>query len=145
MHSFFSQPLLPAGPAQQSAAFYMRVPRKDTAVVLNVGADHGVAARFIEAVQMNPDDAWAFVSKIHAGGFDLHALRELFANFRNCQWVHKANDGHAPKLFITRSLYVCDPERDVRRLVHLRLVREPDKYGTWKVCAIEQEDCPRGV
>jgi len=123
----------------------MPIPRKKCAAHLNVSADHGVAARFIEAVQMNPDDAWAFVSKIFAGGFDLQALRELFANPRSCQWVHKASDGFIPKNFITRSLYVCDPERDMRRLVHLRMVREPDKYGTWKVCAVEQEDCPRGI
>ncbi|MCL2188989.1 MAG: hypothetical protein FWC16_08730 [Defluviitaleaceae bacterium] len=108
--------------------------------------DHGVAARFIEAVQLNPDDAWAFVSKLYAGGLDLNALREiLWAGVHSRKWVHKAVCGSVPKNFITRSLYVSDPERGLRRLVHLRMVKEPDKHGVWKVCAIEQEDCPRGV
>jgi len=123
----------------------MLIPLNNKTVHMNISADHGIAARFIEAVQVNPDDAWAFVSKIYAGGFDLHALRELFADKNRCQWVHKAGNGDASKFFMTRSLYVCDPERDLRRLVHLRMVREPDKYGTWKVCAVEQEDCPRGL
>jgi hypothetical protein len=115
---------------------------------MDVSSDLGVAARFIEAVQANPDSAWAFVSKMYAGGLDLNALREVLpvgtcACF--CKWVSKATFGSGPKRFLTRSLYIADPERNLRRLVHLRMVKEPDQHGLWKICAVEQEDCPRGV
>jgi hypothetical protein len=119
--------------------------RGDDFVRLNISSDQIVAARFIEAVQLNPEDAWAFVSKMYAGGLDLNALRELLPGAYFCQWVNKATYGGKPKHFKTRSLYVADPERNLRRLVHLRMVKEPDKYGPWKICAVEQEDCPRGV
>jgi hypothetical protein len=120
--------------------------RTDYTVHVSYLNDHGVAARFIEAVQANPDDAWAFVSKIYAGGLDLNALREvLWPGVHSCKWVSKAACGNGPKHFMTRSLYVADPERDLRRLVHLRMVKEPDKNGLWKICAVDQEDCPRGV
>ncbi|MCL2499595.1 MAG: hypothetical protein FWE90_04570 [Defluviitaleaceae bacterium] len=122
------------------------------AVYMDISGDHGVAARFIEAVQANPDSAWAFVSKMYVGGLDLNALRELLPGDAEdgacayfCKWVNKATYGGDPKRFITRSLYVADPERNLRRLVHLRMIREPDKHGIWKICAVEQEDCPRGV
>jgi hypothetical protein len=115
---------------------------------MNYLNDQLVAARFLEAVRANPDDAWAFVSKMYVGGLDLNALREmLWPDAYLCRWVHKAtygNDGSSGH-FMTRSLYVADPERDLRRLVHLRMVKEPDKYGLWKICGVEQEDCPRGV
>jgi hypothetical protein len=113
---------------------------------MNISSDHGVAARFLEAVRANPDEAWAFVSKMYAQGLDLNALREmLWPDAYLCKWVSKATYGSGPKHFMTRSLYVADPERDVRRLVHLRMVKEPDKYGLWKICGVEQEECPRGV
>ncbi|MCL2203865.1 MAG: hypothetical protein FWB88_10330 [Defluviitaleaceae bacterium] len=127
-------------------AFAISSPRADCAVHMTHLHDHGVAARFIEAVQLNPDEAWAFVSKMYAGGLDLNALREvLWPGVHSCKWVDKATGGNVPKHFTTRSLYVADPERDLRRLVHLRMVKEPDKNGLWKICAVEQEECPRGL
>jgi hypothetical protein len=122
------------------------VERGEKNVHMNLSGDHqAVAARFIEAVQANPDDAWAFVSKMYAGGLDLNALHELLPSAYFCKWVSKATYGGGPKHFMTRSLYVADPERNLRRLVHLRMIKEPDKHGLWKICAVEQEDCPRGV
>lgn len=122
------------------------IPPAEKAVYVST-SDHGVnaAVRFIEALAINPDDAWAFVSKMYAGGFDLHALRDILPRAHRCQWVQKAGEGGGRGPFMTRSLYVSDPERDMRRLVHLRMIREPDKHGVWKICAVEQEDCPRGV
>lgn len=126
---------------------FLPVARSEKTIRMCGSPDHGVniAARFIEAVQANPDDAWAFVSKIYGGGFDLNALRELLPGAHLCQWVRKATDNDTHRKFMTRSLYISDPERNVRRLVHLRMIREPDKHGIWKICAVEQEDCPRGV
>ena len=102
--------------------------------------DHSVAARFLEAVQANPDDAWAFVSKICAQSLDLEALREVLgADFSYKQILTAAYIGE-PKNCMTRSVYVEDPKRDLRRLLHLRMVKEPDQYGLWKIYCVEQED-----
>lgn len=115
---------------------------KSGAVCINLADEGGVVAQFINAVQYNPDDAWAFVSKMYSGSMDLQALRELFPGAQLCRRVSKAGIGGAGR-FLTRSLYVDNAELNVRRLIHLRMVREPDKFSTWKICAVEQEDCPR--
>jgi len=112
---------------------------------MNYLSDNGVAAKFLDAVRTNTDAAWAFVSKVCAAGLDLNALREVLWAGTHCEMVYKASCGHDSKHFMTRSLYVSDPERNFRRLLHLRLVKEPDQYGPWKICGVEQEDCPRGL
>jgi len=99
--------------------------------------DNSVAARFLEAVQANPDDAWAFVSKICAQSLDLEALREVLgADFSYKQVLTAAYIGE-PKNCMTRTIYIEDPKRDLRRLLHLRMVKEPDQYGLWKIYCVE--------
>ena len=114
----------------------------------NIGAvlpymnDHSVAARFLEAVQVNPANAWAFVSKVCANSLDLEALHETLANisYRPVQMATYFND---TKNCMTRSLYIEDPNRNIRRLLHLRMIKEPDQYGVWKIYCVEQEECAR--
>ena len=123
-------------------------PRAEKSVFVNYQTDRDIAARFIEAVQDNPEDAWAFVSKLYAGGLDLNALREVLLpapGMHLCKWVNKAEPTNTSRHFKTRSLYIADTERNLRSLLHLRMVKEPDKNGLWKICAVEQEECPRGV
>ena len=104
--------------------------------------DMQVAARFLDAVRANPDDAWAFVSKIYAPGLDLNELRELLgasAQIMMSRAIYIKN----PKRYLTRSIYVEDPGRNLRRLLHLRMVKEPDHNGPWKICQVVQEECVR--
>ena len=98
--------------------------------------DHNVAARFLEAVQANPDDAWAFVSKICAQSLDLEALREMLGDSSYTQVLTAAYIGESRDC-MTRSVCVEDPKRGLRRVLHLRMVREPDQYGVWKIYCVE--------
>ena len=102
--------------------------------------DHRIAARFLEAVQVNPDDAWAFVSKICARSLDLEALQEMLGENASYKEVQTAVYINNPKNCMTRSVYIEDPKRNLRRLLHLRMVKEPDQYGLWKIYCVEQED-----
>ena len=113
-------------------------------VALGFQADNIIAARFLEAVKVNPDEAWAFVSKLYAPGLDLNALREVLgAGYSLCKHVSKVTYASDPKNCLTRSVYVADPESDALHLLHLRMIKEPDKYGIWKICGVEQEECAR--
>ena len=105
--------------------------------------DHSVAARFLEAVQVNPADAWAFVSKICANSLDLEALHEILGANISYRPVPMATYFNDTKNCMTRSLYIEDPKRNLRRLLHLRMVKQPDKYGIWKIYGVEQEECAR--
>ena len=102
--------------------------------------DHGITARFLEAVQVNPTDAWAFVSKICAQSLDLEALQEVLGAGTSYKQTLTAVYINEPKNCMTRSVYIEDPARNLRRLLHLRMVKEPDKYGLWKIYCVEQED-----
>jgi len=98
--------------------------------------DHNVCARFLEAVQANPDDAWAFVSKICAQSLDLEALRDMLGDSSYTQVLTAAYIGES-KDCMTRSVCVEDPKRGLRRVLHLRMVKEPDQYGVWKIYCVE--------
>ena len=106
-------------------------------------SDHVTAVRFLEAVQINPDDAWAFVSRICAQSLDLDALREVLGTDVSFKQIQTAAYINNPRNCMTRSVYIEDPKRDLRRLLHLRMVREPDQYGIWKIYCVEQEECAR--
>jgi len=115
----------------------MKVKNRVSWPQMTLAGDSQVAARFLAAVRSNPEDAWAFVSKLYAPGLDLNALSEVLAD--GAQFVvSKALYTHAPKKYLTRSVYVESPER-VRRLLHLRMVREPDHNGPWKIFGVEEE------
>jgi len=113
--------------------------------VIHISHNQGqqVALNFIEAVKVNPNDAWAFVSKLYSPSLDLNELREVFSSSpASVKWVTMATYTATPKNCLTRSLYVEDPAHNIRRLLHFRMIKEPDKNGIWKICKVEQEIQP---
>jgi len=104
-------------------------------------ASQQVVSRFLDAVRTNPDNAWAFVSKVYSAGLDLNELRELLD--AGIQHVKIATYVNPPKNCLTRSFYVSDKRKKVRKLLHLHMVKEPDHNGKWKIFGVEQEECRR--
>jgi hypothetical protein len=107
----------------------------------NILSDNGIAAMFLEAVAANPEDAWAFVSRHYAGSLDLEALHEYLGRGKKhvCPCLIPAPYASESENRRTRSVLVTDAERKVKQLLHLHMVREPDKYGQWKIYGVEQE------
>ena len=104
-------------------------------------ASQQVVSRFLDAVRTNPENAWAFVSKVYSAGLDLNELRELLD--AGIQHVKIATYVNSPKNCLTRSFYVSDKRKKVRKLLHLHMVKEPDHNGKWKIFGVEQEECRR--
>jgi len=103
-----------------------------------------VAASFIEAVKANSDDAWQFVSKVYSPGLDLNELHEMLTvSSQFVKWTTKATYMSDPKNCKTRSVYLEDPVRNLRRILHLRMIKEPGRNGNWKICGVEQEECAK--
>jgi hypothetical protein len=96
-----------------------------------------VIARFLDAVMENPDDAWAFVSKMYSPSLNLNELREVLFTCAKIK-VSKAVYLNNPKNGITRSIYVENAALNLRRLLHLQMVRDG---GAWKIYGVEQEEC----
>jgi len=106
--------------------------------------EQAVVSRFLHALAHNPEDAKAFVSKIHSPRLNLHDLREVITtDSLKHTWVQKLEFHTQPKNIRTRSLYVEDPIRKVRRLLHLRMIYEPNQFGQWKVFVVDQEECAK--
>jgi len=96
--------------------------------------DYAVAARFLEAVQSNPDAAWDYVSSICSQSLDMEALSEMLGVEASYTEVLTAAYVGEPKNCTTRSVYVENPARGLSRVLHLRMVRE---QGVWKVYSVE--------
>ena len=101
--------------------------------------DKSIAALFLEAVADNPETARGFVSKNYVNSIDLESLRDALGNDANPLWVVKAPYADSPKNCLTRSVMMVDGERNIKGLLHLHMIREPDKYGPWKIYMVEQE------
>lgn len=96
-----------------------------------------LASLFLDAVMANPDDAWAFVSSRYSPGLDLDKLRETLDAGAKIK-VSKAfylNGGEN-----TRSIYVENPALNLRKLLHLHMIKES---GAWKIYGVEQEECAK--
>jgi len=114
-------------------------PAPSVGVAIPYLSDHGVATCFLEAVQINPDDAWAFVSKICAQSLDLEALREVLGANISYRQVVASTYINDTKKSMTHSVYIEDPKRNLRSILHLRMIKEPDQYGPWKIYSVEQD------
>jgi len=100
-----------------------------------------VAERFLDAVMENPDDAWAFVSKVYSPNLDLNELREVLGAGAKIK-ISPALYLNDPKNCLTRSIYVENTTLNIKKLLHLRMIKEPGKSGgAWKICRVEQEEC----
>jgi len=113
--------------------------RPPTPIRIEYDARKQVAIRFLDAVKFNPDYAWAFVSRVCSSRINLDEIRELVG--ADLQHVKFATYANSNKNLKTHSMYVTDAKKKVRKLLHLRMVREPDHNGKWKIFGVEQEEC----
>ena len=113
-------------------------------VYMNYKPEQYIVECFLEAVKSNPDDAWAFVSKVYSPALDLDELNEILSSCAKfVKWIPKVTYIEDSKNCITRSIYIENPKQNMRRLLHLRMIKEPDHNGQWKICGVEQEECIR--
>lgn len=98
-----------------------------------------VMSRFLDAVMYNPDDAWTFVSKIYSPKLNLDELREILTESAKLK-ISKAIYMHEGKKFLTRSVYVENTKINMKKLLHLQLIKDG---GAWKIYSVEQEECTK--
>ncbi|MCL1788152.1 MAG: hypothetical protein FWG38_09210 [Defluviitaleaceae bacterium] len=118
---------------------FLKISRPTPHIHIERDAGLGVVSNFFAAIFANPERAWAYVSKIHSASINLTEIRELIVT--GVQPVRVASYVHSPKNCTTRSFYVRDRRRKVRKLLHLHMVKEPDHNGKWKIFGVEQEEC----
>ena len=119
----------------------MKIKMRTPYIRMEYEQDQQIISRFFDAVRANPEDAWVFVSHVYSSSLDLHELRELLD--AGVQHVKIATYLNTSKNCLTRSVYVNDQKKKVRKLLHIHMVKQPDRNGKWKIFGVEQEECAR--
>ncbi len=104
---------------------------------INYSEEYHTVEQFLEALsKWQHDDAKVYISKNFANDFDLDELSRFFAEKIDYKNLIKVEFNKSPKNCKSNSILILDKDRSI---VHLYLVKEPDKFGKWKIYSIEKE------
>lgn len=113
--------------------------------------EEGMVKQFIEAVtnSQDADDVKPFISKAFNGRLDFTEIRDAFQSGLRYKCLLKAEFRYTPPNCKTNSIVLFqetndqDQEQEHTRntIIHLHMVREPDRFGQWKIYGIEKESC----
>jgi hypothetical protein len=98
----------------------------------------GGASMFLKAVATDDDLARAFVSKMGGSTIDWDALRDTLG-YPAPSLVPLVSITKTPCAnCATRSIMLVNPGEHAH-ILHLHMVREPNRYGQWKIYGVERE------
>lgn len=103
--------------------------------------DEGVVQSFLDAVKKQPiDDAKIYLSKRFKAGslMDLNELKRLLDDYGRYKYLHNSVSAADYENFRINSVLIMNNEYK-NSILHLYLIKEPDKYGNWKIYGIERE------
>ncbi len=83
------------------------------------------------------EDAKVYISKNFAHDFNLNELSHFFKEAKGYKCCFNIEFENMPKNCKSNSIVVCDKEKE--QVVHLYLIKEPDKFSNWKIYGIEKE------
>lgn len=107
----------------------------------SVSNDDGVVRRFLEAMKKERiDDAKIYLSKYLKAGdlMDLEELSRLFEGYGKYKYLRDNASNIGYENFRRDSVMIMDNEYR-NSVLHLYLIKEPDKYSNWKIYGIERE------
>lgn len=97
---------------------------------------------FLDAIiNSSTEDAKAYISKNYVDKIDLLKVKKVLFNKdkKTAPFIIKANFSNIPKNCKADTMYIFDKEEKIGRFLHILLLHEPDKFGTWKIYGIEEE------
>ena len=97
----------------------------------------GAVTSFLRAVTDGSGDAVRFVSKRCSGNMDLSALRDVLTSNDYACLIPQRNPALNRRK--TKALLLFDRENGERSVLFLRMIREPDQFGQWKIFSVEKE------
>ena len=103
----------------------------------NIDSEDMTASAFLRAVSDGSGEAFRFLSKRCAEDMDLSALRDVLAVSECTCLIPQKNP--APSGRKTKALLLFDRENDEKSVLFLRMIREPDQFGQWKILCVEKE------
>jgi hypothetical protein len=97
-------------------------------------SDDGTVKMFLDAVKQNMEDARCFISKNCANAIDLFELRDSFksSGYKCLFPVERAS-----KNYRTDTVLLFNHQE--KSIVRFYMIREPDRFGQWKIVSMERE------
>ena len=116
---------------------HMKLSAPSTLPMVKINCDpiKEALTRFINAVVENPDKGWAFVSRVYSAGLNLEELQNIFklqpASICGAKYVTRSKNA------IIHSMVIGDKNSHTRHVMHLHMVKQPDKNSQWKIFGVE--------
>ena len=87
------------------------------------------------------EDAKVYISKNCGNIFDFEELSNFFDRTDNYKCLLNMQFNKEAKNCKTKSLLVMKNQNNSTEtsIIHLQMIKEPDKFGNWKICGIEKE------
>ncbi|MCL2350905.1 MAG: hypothetical protein FWC55_00075 [Firmicutes bacterium] len=103
----------------------------------NIDSEEMTVSSFLRAVSDGSGEAFRFLSRRCAGDVDLGALRDVLAASEYTCLIPQKNP--TPSSRRTKALLLVDREKGEKSVLFLRMIREPDQFGQWKILCVEKE------
>ncbi|MDR3092262.1 MAG: hypothetical protein LBU36_08785 [Clostridiales bacterium] len=124
-------------PVRSSGICFKKIPCELRGPFFSIADENGTAGLFIDAVLSGQvETAERLVSRSVPANIDFYEVRALLESAAD--YKRLSSFGRPPRLCKTESLLVINKESR-NRVIHVRLVRESDKYSKWKVVGVEAE------
>ena len=98
--------------------------------------------RFLEAVKYSKiDDAMAYISKNYTDKVDIAQIWEALdeENEVCTNYIVKSPFKKAPRNCTDSTIMLFDKNDKKMRIFNIYMLKEPDRFGMWKIYSIEQE------
>lgn len=110
--------------------------RKPYFSILN---EDSTARLFIDAILRDAtEEAFCYMSRSIPTNIDLHEIQGLLNSSVDYKYLIKAESGTRSKGCKTNSILIINEECR-NSIIHVHLVREPDRFGKWKIFGINCE------
>jgi hypothetical protein len=98
--------------------------------------EHSTVKLFLDAVAKNADEAKRFISKNCIKTIDLSELKNCFEH-GGYKYLTPASavNGHCR----TNTVLIFNRAQNVKIVLRLYMIREPDQFGQWKIVNFERE------
>ena len=114
--------------------------KKEFAPYIDIKEDKKIVNSFIDALKnSSTKEINAYTSK-HlkaVGGINIEKLKQLFENDMKYKHIENLETSDNSSHIKKHTILIVGAE--IKNILHLYMIKEPDRYGAWKICAIERE------
>ena len=133
--------LLPLSNKNQKQVSIAMYKKREATTFFSLSDEAHTVMLFVETLkQSGYEDAKAYISKNMTEKFDPDALTCFFEKAKRYKNLIEVNFQKAPTGCATNSILVLRGDSRKNSMVHFRLVKEPNRFGKWKIYGIDTKE-----